>query len=375
MDFSLSEEQQLIKETIDKFVEKDYTFAARNKLLESEARFSRDHWKRFAELGWLGIALPEAYGGFGGGAIETMLICESFGSVMLLEPFLTTVVMGGNALQLGASEEQKKDLLPQLIAGELTLALAYAEAESGYNLANVSCEAKFSGDKCVLSGEKIVVLNAPSADKLIVSARSSGEQSDEAGISLFIVDANAAGLELAEYLTMDGARGANVKFNNTPATILGSRGEGFAVLENVIDLATAAICAQALGAMESTYERTIEYLKTRKQFDVPIGSFQVLQHRLVDMYMAVESSRSMVYMVSIGVMSKDQKNRREAVSSAKSYIGQQARNLGQDAVQMHGGVGMTEELDIGHFFRYLTLFCQTFGSTDYHLEEFAQLTQ
>ena len=375
MDFSLTEEQQLIKESVDKFIDKDYAFEVRNKLLETEHRFSREFWQQYAELGWLGIAFPESYGGFGGSAIETMLICEAFGSAMVLEPYLTTVVMGGNAILLGGSEAQKQNYLPQLIAGELTLALAYVEQDSGYNLANVSCTAEGSGELYILSGEKIVVLNAPSAGQLIVSARTSGAQCDEAGISLFLVDSSAQGLEKTEYLTMDGGRGANIKFNKVTATLLGVKDQGYAVLEHVIDIATAALCAQALGAMKRAFEQTREYLNAREQFGVPIGSFQVLQHRLVDMFMGVELSRSMVYKVNIEVMSDDRQTRREAVSSAKSYIGQQARNLGQDAIQMHGGIGTTEELDIGHLFRYLTLFCLTFGSTDYHLEQFAGLTQ
>ena len=375
MDFSLSEEQQLIKESVDKFIAKDYMFEARNKILETEDRFSRDLWKQYADLGWLGMALPEEYGGFGGSAVENMLVCEAFGSAMVLEPYLTTVVMSANALVLAASEDEKKDLLEQIIAGDLLISMAYAEAESGYNLANVSVKASGSAGSYSLNGEKIVVLNAPSADKFIVSARTSGGQSDESGVSLFLVDANADGVALTSYDTMDGGRGANITFTNASATLLGTEGEGFVVLEEVIDIATAAICAQALGAMNTAFQRTLEYIKTREQFGVAIGTFQVLQHRLVDMFMAVEASRSMVYMVSMSLASDDADERRAAVSSAKSFMGPEARNLAQDAVQIHGGVGMTEELDVGHYFRYLTLFCGTFGSTDYHLKRFAGLTQ
>ena len=375
MDFSLSEEQQLIKESVDKFIAKDYVFESRNKILETEDRFSRDLWKQYAELGWLGMALPEEYGGFGGSAVENMLVCEAFGSAMVLEPYLTTVVMSANALVLAASEDEKKDLLEQIIAGDLLISMAYAEAESGYNLANVSVKASGSAGSYSLNGEKIVVLNAPSADKIIVSARTSGDQSDESGISLFLIDANADGVELTSYNTMDGGRGANITFTNASATLLGTEGEGFAVLEEVIDIATAAICAQALGAMNTAFQRTLEYIKTREQFGVAIGTFQVLQHRLVDMFMAVEASRSMVYMVSMSLASDDANERRAAVSSAKAFMGPEARNLAQDAVQIHGGVGMTEELDVGHYFRYLTLFCGTFGSTDYHLKRFAAVSK
>lgn len=376
MDFSLSEEQQLIKESVDKFIAKDYLFENRNKILETEERFSRDLWKQYSELGWLGMALPEEYGGFGGSAVENMLICEAFGSAMVLEPYLSSVVMAANALILSdATEDQKKELIEQIIAGDLLISVAYAEETSGYNLANVAVTAAGSGDSYSISGEKIVVLNAPSADKFIVSARTSGEQSDQSGVSLFLVDANASGVELTSYNTMDGARGANITFNNAPATLLGTEGQGFEVLDQVIDIATAAICAQALGAMNTAFQRTLEYIKTREQFGVPIGTFQVLQHRLVDMFMAVEASRSMVYMVSMSLSSDDANERRAAVSSAKAFMGPEARKVAQEAVQIHGGVGMTEELDVGHYFRYLTLFCGTFGSTDYHLKRFADLSQ
>ncbi|MDY6829425.1 MAG: acyl-CoA dehydrogenase family protein [Pseudomonadota bacterium] len=373
MDFSLSEEQQLIKESVEKFIEKDYGFEARNKLLAKDDRFSRDLWKQYAELGWLGIALPEEFGGYGGGAVETMLVMEPFGSAMVLEPYLSTVVLGANAVLFAGSDEQKKALLSQVVAGELMLSLAYAEQGSGYALEDVQTKATAAGDGYRLDGEKVVVFNAPSADKFIVSARTSGNRMDEAGISLFVVDAGAEGVELRDYNTMDGGRAANLRLTHAPAELLGGEGEGFEVLDRVIDTATAALCAQALGAMNSAFQKTLEYIKTREQFGVPIGSFQVLQFRAVDMFMAVEASRSMVYMVNMEVANEDVAARRKAVSAAKAYVGKYARAVAQDAVQMHGGVGMTEELDIGHYFRYLTLFCQTFGDTDHHLKRYAQL--
>lgn len=375
MDFSLSEEQQLIKESVEKFIEKDYAFEARNKLLKTPERFSRALWKQYAELGWLGIALPEEFGGYGGSAIETMLVMEAFGSAMVLEPYLSTVVMGANAILFGGSDAQKKALLPKVAGGELMLSVAYAEPTSRYDLADVQSKATKSTNGYSLSGDKIVVFNGGTADKLIVSARTGGARFDQSGISLFLVDRNASGVEVSVYDTADGSQAANVRFNGAAAELLGSEGQGHAVLDRVIDTATAALCAQALGAMNSAFRRTLEYSKTREQFGVPIASFQVLQHRMVDMFMSSEASRSMVYMVSMEVMKPDVDARRKAVSAAKAYLGQHARAVAQDAVQIHGGVGMTEELDVGHYFRCLTLFCSTFGSTDHHLQRYAQLSQ
>ncbi|MBV1872103.1 MAG: acyl-CoA dehydrogenase family protein [Gammaproteobacteria bacterium] len=374
MDFSYSDEQKLIKEQIEKFVQNDYSFETRNKILATDEGFDRAVWKQFAELGWLGVSFSEEDGGFGGGAIETSVVMEAFGGGMVVEPYLSTVVLSGNALALAGSSEQKAELLSGIIGGELLMSVAYAEAKSGYNLANVGTAAKKSGDAYTVSGEKVVVLGGESANKLIVSARTSGGNSDEDGISLFVVDAKAAGVEVRGYKTMDGARAANISFSDVPAELLGEEGKGLAVLENVIDLGTVASCAQALGEMAVSFQRTLEYVKVREQFGTAIGSFQVIQHRLVDMFTHVESSRSMLIMSSMKVSSEDAVDRKKAVSGAKVYIGDAARAVGQDAVQLHGGIGMTEELDIGHYFRRLTLFCSIFGSTSHHLKRYADLS-
>lgn len=373
MDFSFSDEQKLIQDAVEKFVQNDYSFDVRNKIVASDEGFDRAIWKQFAELGWLGVSFSEEDGGFGGGAMETSIMMEALGSGMVVEPYLSTVVLAGNALAFAGSAEQKAELLASIISGELLMALAYAEAKSGYNLANVASTAAKAGDAYTISGEKVVVLSGESADKVIVSARTSGSVADEDGISLFIVDTKAAGVEVQGYKTMDGARGANIRFNDAPAELLGEEGKGFAVLERTVDYGIVASAAQALGEMKTAYTKTLEYVKTREQFGVAIGSFQVIQHRMVDMFMAVESSRSMVIMASMKVASQDAVERKKAVSGAKVYIGQNARAVGQDSVQLHGGIGMTEELDIGHYFRRLTLFCSAFGSTNYHLKRFAYL--
>ncbi|MCG8383778.1 MAG: acyl-CoA dehydrogenase family protein [Gammaproteobacteria bacterium] len=378
MDLSFSEEQLLIKESVEKFIEKDYDFDARNKLLEVEERFSRNNWKSFAELGWLGVALPEEFGGFDGGPVETMLVMEAFGSGMVLEPYISSVVLSGSIINLGGSAAQKKALLPPLIEGDLLLATAFTEKEPTYAPATVNVKAEKQSDNYIINGEKAVVLDAPSADKLIVSARTAGEATDPSGISLLLVDVNAPGITLTPYNTMDGARAANITFTNVQVSasdLIGEAGDGYETLSRAIELTTAALCAHAVGMMQSAYQATLDYIKTREQFGVPIGKFQVLQHRLVDMYMALEQARSMVYMVSIDVASSDALTRQKAVSGAKAYVGKCARLIAQDSVQIHGGVGMTEELNVGHYFRNLTLFCNALGSTDYHLKRYAELTK
>jgi len=372
MDFSLSEEQKLIKQQVEKFVQNDYSFDRRNKILKMDEGFDRAIWKQFADLGWLGIPFSEEDGGFGGGPIETSLLMEAFGNGMVVEPYLSTVVLAGNAVAFAGSAEQKSQLLGGIVSGDLLMSLAYAEAKSGYNLAYVTTTAKKSANAYSLTGEKIVVLGGQSANTFIVSARTSNSIADEAGISLFLVDAKAAGVSIKGYKTMDGGRAANVSFNNASAQLLGQEGQGFAVLERVIDFATVAACAQALGEMESSFKKTLEYVKVREQFGKAIGSFQVIQHRMVDMFTQTETSRSMLIMAGMRVSSANAQERKKAVSAAKVYIAQKARALAQDAVQLHGGIGMTEELDIGHYFRRLTLFCSIFGSTNYHLQRFAK---
>ncbi len=376
MDFSLSEEQLLIKESVEKFVTKDYTFDNRETIRNSEAGYSTENWQLFAEMGWLGLTIPEEYGGFGGNALDTAILMEAFGSAMLLEPYFSTAVLGVNTLIYGGSEAQKKTHLQAVADGGTKLALAYAEKGSRYQISNIQMSAKKSGDNYILNGEKVLVLGGASADQLIVAARTSGEQTDEYGISLFLVDAKASGVAVTGYQTMDGGRAAHINLTGVEiaaTNLIGTEGEGFALLERVLDEATIALCAQALGNMVAVQQKTLEYLKTRKQFGVPIGVFQVLQFRAVDMFMKQDLSRSMLYMAVLELSKDDADARRKAASGAKAFIGEQARSIAQEGVQLHGGVGMTEELDIGHYFRSLTQFCTQFGSTDHHLKRFAEL--
>lgn len=376
MDFSLSEEQQLLKDSVDRFVREAYEFDKRRALAQSADGFSRDNWSQMAELGWLAVSLPEEFGGIGGGPVETMIIMEALGSGLVLEPYLASVVMGGGALMLGGRDEQKREWLPKLAEGKCMLALAYAEPQSRYDLHDVALTATKNGGGYVLNGQKGVVLHGGCADMLVVSARTSGERRDESGITMFLVDANAPGISRRDYPTVDGLRAAEVAFDNVSVgddAVIGLVDEGLALLETVADHATAALCAEAVGCMKVLHDDTNEYLKTRKQFGQPLSKFQVLQHRMVDMFMEYEQSRSMAYMATLKLDEEDANARKKAVSAAKVQIGNSGRFIGQESVQLHGGMGMTDELRVGHYFKRLTMIDVMFGNKDHHLRRYMAL--
>ncbi len=376
MDFSLSEEQQLLKDSVERFVREAYAFETRRKLADGEPGYDEANWRRMAELGWLAVALPEEYGGIGGGPIEVMVIMEGFGAGLVLEPFFATVVLGGNALLAGASEEVKHELLPKLAAGELKLALAYAERQSRFDLANVETTAKVDGDGWVIDGHKGVVIHAPSADKVVVSARSSGGSRDADGITLFLVDGGADGLVRRDYPTVDGQRASELTFEAVRvegAAVLGEVGGGLAILQRVAERGIVALLAEAVGCMQVLLDTTNEYLKTRVQFGQPIGKFQVLQHRMVDMFMLVEEARSMAYMATMKVDDEDARERARAVAAGKVQIGKSGRFVGQQSVQLHGGMGMTDELNVGHYFKRLTMIDTMLGNQDHHLRRYGEL--
>ncbi len=378
MDFSLTDEQQMVRDSVERFVEKDYQFEQRLQILERPEGYSKQHWKGFGELGWLGLPLPESVGGFGGTGVETMLVMESFGRGMVLEPYIPSVVMGAKLVALGGDSAQQEAVLPRLIEGDLQLAFGFAEEGARYDLAHVATRARAADGGYTLSGTKSVVLNAPNADKLVVSARTGGDTADARGITLFLIDAGTPGVRVRPYRLLNGTLGGEVALENVHVgsdALLGEEGAALPVIEQVVDYATAAACSDAYGAMDAVFRRTADYVKTRKQFGVPIGSFQVIQHALVDMFIEVEQARSMSYMVSMKVDEEDADERKRAVSAAKAYLGRASRFVGQQAVQLHGGIGMTEELDVGHYFRRLTMFDSLFGNRDHHLERFASLTQ
>ena len=371
MDFTFNEEQTLIQDQVDQFVQKEYDWETRQSLSNSDLGFGEDNWKKFAELGWLGISVSEESGGFGGSAIESMLIMEAFGKGLVVEPFLETMIMSGGILDNHGSDQQKSSILEPAIAGEMQLALAYAEPQSRFNLSDVVTEAKEEGENFILNGYKSVVMNGPSADKIIVSARTSGSQMEEEGISLFIVDAASEGLNRTNYKTVDGKRASDITIENLSVSkenIIGPINSGFAILDSAIDTAILAISAEAVGAMEVLYKTTVEYTKTREQFGTAIGKFQVLQHRMVDMFMEYEQCKSLLYMATMK-HEEGSADAKKAISGLKYQVGKAGKFIGQQAVQLHGGMGVTDELNVGHYFKRLTTVGTIFGNTDYHLKK------
>ena len=375
MDFNFNEEQTLIQSQVAQFIQRDYEWEKRQVLVASDLGFSSENWKTFAELGWLGISLSEKSGGFGGSALESMIIMEEFGKGLVVEPFLETVILCAGLIDSCGNEEQKADLLGPVISGEMHLALGFTEPQSRFNLADVTTEAKKKNGDYLVSGFKSVVMNGPNADKLIISARTSGKQDDKEGISLFVIDKNLEGVSLRNYPTVDGRRASEVTLENViipSSSLLSEEGKGFQHLEGAIDRATLAICAEAVGAMEVLYKTTVEYTKTREQFGQAIGKFQVLQHRMVDMFMEYEQSKSLLYMATIKNV-EGSKDAKKAISGLKYQVGKAAKFIGQQSVQLHGGMGVTEELNVGHFFKRLTTIITIFGNTDYHLKRYSQL--
>lgn len=376
MDFSFTEEQTLLRNSVQKFIADKYDFEARRKVLATEAGWRPEVWAQFAELGLLGAAVPEDFGGLGGGPVETMIIMEEFGRGLVVEPFLSTAVLCTSALKHGGTNDQKTNWLPAIASGEAIVAFAYAEPQGRYNLADLTTSARKSGAGFTISGHKAVVIGAPHANYLLVSARTAGGQRDAEGVTLFAVPKNAKGVSTRDYPTVDGMRASEVTFENVEAGsewIVGERDNGLPLVERIVDEGIAALCAEAVGGMKVLLDTTVEYCKTRKQFGVPIGKFQVLQHRLVDMFMNYEQSMSITYMVTLK-LEEAELERKKAASAAKVQIGKAGRFIGQQAVQLHGGMGMTDELNVGHYFKRLTMIDTMFGNVDHHLKRYAALT-
>jgi alkylation response protein AidB-like acyl-CoA dehydrogenase len=375
MDFTFNEEQTLIQDQVDQFVLKEYDWETRQSLSNSDLGFGQENWQKFAELGWLGISVSEDSGGFGGSAIESMLIMEAFGKGLVVEPFLETMIMSGGLIDAHGSDQQKASILEPAISGEMQLALAYAEPQSRFNLSDVVTEAKPEGDNFVLNGYKSVVMNGPSANKILVSARTSGSQLEENGLTLFIVDADSDGLNKTNYKTVDGRRASDISLENVTVSkddVVGGVDSGFEILDLAIDKAILAISAEAVGAMEVLYKATVEYTKTREQFGTAIGKFQVLQHRMVDMFMEYEQCKSLLYMATMK-QEEGAADAKKAISGLKYQVGKAGKFIGQQAVQLHGGMGVTDELNVGHYFKRLTTIGTIFGNTDYHLKKYSSL--
>ncbi len=370
MDFSLTEEQRLLRESVGRLLTDQYTFDARNRYSQEPGGWSRAMWKHYADLGLLGLPFGEQYGGSASGPVETMIVMEAIGRALALEPYLATVVLSGGILRLGGSEAMRAEHLPKIVRGELILAFAHAERQSRYDLANVAVTARRDGAGFVIDGVKSLVLLGDSADKFVVSARLAGGPRDRDGIGLFLIDAGSPGLSVRGYATVDGQRAAELVLSGVridAAGVIGLPDAAFPLIEQVVDTAMAAICAEAIGAMASMHELTIDYMKTRRQFGVPIGGFQVLQHRAADMLIALEQARSMAMLATMMSAEGDVRERRQAISAAKVQIGRSGRFIGQQAIQIHGGIGMTMEASIGHYFKRVTMIDALFGDADHHL--------
>jgi len=376
MDFTLNDEQRLLQDSVERYLANEYPPAARRRPVAGDRGFSRETWKAFADLGWLGIGIPEEFGGVGGADVETAVVMEAFGAALVAEPYLATCVLGAGIIRRAGSPAQKRALLPRMAAGDALLAFAFTEPGSRYELARVATRASRSGAGFVLEGRKAVVFDAATADALIVAARTAGGVADRDGITLFLVAADAKGLARRDYPTVDGRRASELTLNGVAVdsdAVVGEVDAGLPAIERAVDGGIAAVAAEAAGIMAAINRQTLEYLKTRRQFGRPLAEFQVLQHRMVDMFAACELSKSMAYMAAVraGGDGDDADGRARAASAAKVQIGKAGRFVGQQAVQMHGGMGMTDELPVGHYFKRLTMIDTQFGDVDFHLRRFA----
>ncbi|WP_203299302.1 acyl-CoA dehydrogenase family protein [Marinobacter sediminum] len=372
MNFDLTEEQQMLNDSLRRFVTNELGFEKRSEVIASGKGSDPATWSALAEMGLLSFTFPEAYDGLGGNAVDTMVVMENFGRGLVVEPYLATVVLAGGLIRDQGSEAQKAEILPAIANGERLLAFAHSEPGARYNLSQVNTQAEADGNQYRISGAKTAVLNGGQAQQLIVSARTSGARSDEQGLSLFLVDTAAEGVTINDFATHDGHRTAEIQFNNVAvdaSQLVGRLDNAFPAIEKAVDLGIAALCAEAVGAMEAMNAATLDYIKTRKQFGVAIGKFQVLQHRTADMFIQTEQARSMAILATTEADSDQRTQRREALSMAKTLVGQAARYVGQEGVQLHGGMGVTDEMFAAHLFKRLTLINLLFGDADHHLAQ------
>ena len=373
MDFEFNEIQAMLADSIEKFIVNDYDFETRQKYAGSETGYSKDVWQTFAELGWTAVPFSEDDGGFDGGPVEMMVVMERLGRGLVVEPYLANVVLAGGILKRAASDAQKYDWLQPVIAGELQTTVAFVERQARYELSDVSTTATKDDDSWVLNGAKGYVLNGDTAELLIIPARTSGDQGDRDGITLFGIAADSDGVSIRGYETVDGHRAAEISFKNVSVStnhVIGEVGGGYAPLAGAISDATLAVCAEAVGIMTALTEKTVEYAKNRVQFGVPISSFQALQHRMVEMYTACEQSRSLMMWAAM-TLDGDNEDSARAVHSLKYQIGVAGTRVGEEAVQIHGGMGVTWDLDVAHYFKRLTAINVMFGNADWHLDRLA----
>jgi alkylation response protein AidB-like acyl-CoA dehydrogenase len=376
MDFRYTEEQLALQDTLQRFIARDYDFERRRALTRSPLGYSPQAWAQYAELGLLGLPFPEEYGGLSGTGVDVMLVMESVGQGLLLEPYWSSVVLCGGLIRDAASAAIKQEILPQIAEGKVKLAFACYEAQARYDLGRVESRAAAAGSGWRVSGKKSVVLDAPSADYLLVSARTAGVGADAEGVSLFLVRKDTLGVSVRSYPTQWGGRAADVELKDVMVggdALIGTPGQALMVMERAVDIGIAALCAEALGIMVALNQATLNYTKTRKQFGLPIGSFQALQHRMADMFIATEQTRSMAIVAALNATSDDSLERRRAISGAKAYVGQASRFVGQQAVQLHGAMGVVDDVVVSHYFKRLTMIDMTFGDADYHLGRVSEL--
>lgn len=377
MDFALDDIQQMLQDSASKFIQNDYGFEKRQKLVKSELGYSEENWQLFAELGWLALPFSEELGGMDGGASDLMVLHTQLGKGLVVEPYLPSVVLAGKVIDRHADEEQKAPILEALLGGELKMALAVDEPGAQNQLARIATKAEKTADGYLLTGHKAVVLGAPSADKLVVVARTAGESGNTEGLSLFLVNADQEGVKLHSYPTNDGGRAADIQFEQVKLgadQLLGEADTAFPAIEATMNTALVALSAEAVGIMEKLLDATVEYCKVRKQFGQPIGNFQVLQHRMAEMFMECEQAKSMLYYAAITV-DAGRESAGHAASLLKVKIGSAGRFVGQQAIQLHGGMGVTDELDVGHYFKRLTMINTLFGSHDEHLNRLVSQAQ
>lgn len=376
MDFNFTEEQTALQDSLKRFIANEYGFDKRRAFLKSAEGCNPSAWRQYADFGVLALPFPEEFGGLNGTAVDTMIVSEALGPGMVLEPILATVVVCGHLIRDYGDQKNKESLLPAIGGGELRMSLAHYEPNTRYELNHVAAKAKADGKDWVLDGTKAVVLHGGMVDKFIVSARTSGKERDDSGISLFVVDRHADGVTVRDYLAQDGNRAADVSLKGVRVggdALLGAKNQALPAIEHALDYGIAALCAEAIGILTALNAATLEYLKTRKQFGQAIGKFQALQHRMADMTIAAEQARSMMYLAAVKADSTDVLERRRAISIAKAYIGQAARFIGQQAIQLHGGMGVTDELIVGHWFKRLTIINALFGDADHHLGKFSDM--
>jgi len=376
MDLSISEEQSAIRDVISRFIENEYDFEKRMSIAEGDSAFDSDVYNFFVEQGFTAIPFSEEDGGLNGGPVETMLIMKEIGRGLVLEPYLENVILAGGVLKRLATDDQKSKWLSNIINGELQSTLAFTEPQSRFNLNDVATVAKENGDKVIINGKKSFVLNGKEADIIIVPARTSGSQTETEGISLFVVESDLPGISKNNYKSVDGHSASEITFKNVEVNkdnLLGELGKGYQTLESTIDDATLAVCAEATGIMKSLHDKTVEYSKNRVQFGVPIGGFQALQHRMVDTLMACEETES-ILLWALTTNQDDSSSLKKAISGLKYQIGTAGKHVGQEAVQLHGGMGISWELDIAHFFKRLSSIEILFGNADFHMKRFLTLS-